>query len=102
MPIEDQEAGSATMNALGTEAGVQLSSEEDIIKAEEGLKIRRALQALPEKLRVVLVLKEYSGMNYREIGKVLGISEGNVKVRAFRAREYLSPLLQEEEANVPR
>jgi RNA polymerase sigma-70 factor (ECF subfamily) len=38
-------------------------------------------------LREVLVLKEYGGMNYKEIGKVLGISEGNVKVRAFRARE---------------
>jgi RNA polymerase sigma-70 factor (ECF subfamily) len=38
-------------------------------------------------------LKEYSEMNYKEIGKVLGISEGNVKVRVFRARERLAVLL---------
>jgi RNA polymerase sigma-70 factor (ECF subfamily) len=42
---------------------------------------------------MVLVLKEYSEMNYKEIGKVLGISEGNVKVRVFRARERLAALL---------
>jgi RNA polymerase sigma-70 factor (ECF subfamily) len=101
-PIENHEAGSATMNVLGTEAGIQLSSEDEIIKKEEGERVRRALQFLPEKLRTVLVLKEYSGMNYKEIGKVLGISEGNVKVRAFRARESLSSFLKEEEANVSR
>ena len=43
---------------------------------------------------MVLVLKEYAEMNYKEIGRVLGISEGNVKVRVFRARERLSVLLQ--------
>jgi RNA polymerase sigma-70 factor (ECF subfamily) len=48
---------------------------------------------LPENLRIVLTLKEYAEMNYREIGRVLGISEGNVKVRVFRARERLALLL---------
>ena len=48
---------------------------------------------LPEKLRVVLIFKEYGEMNYKEIGRVLGISEGNVKVRVFRAREQLAILL---------
>jgi RNA polymerase sigma-70 factor (ECF subfamily) len=41
------------------------------------------------------VLKEYVDMNYKEIGKVLGISEGNVKVRVFRGRERLLKLLKE-------
>jgi RNA polymerase sigma-70 factor (ECF subfamily) len=41
----------------------------------------------------VLTLKEYAELNYREIGRVLGISEGNVKVRVFRARERLALLL---------
>jgi RNA polymerase sigma-70 factor (ECF subfamily) len=34
-------------------------------------------------------------MNYREIGRALGINEGNVKVRVFRARERLAALLTE-------
>jgi len=54
------------------------------------------LEKLPENLRIVLILKEYGGLNYKEIGRSLGISEGNVKVRVFRARERLSGLLDAE------
>jgi RNA polymerase sigma-70 factor (ECF subfamily) len=42
----------------------------------------------------VLILKEYAELNYKEIGRALGISEGNVKVRIFRARERLAGLLE--------
>jgi RNA polymerase sigma-70 factor (ECF subfamily) len=41
------------------------------------------------------VLKEYGEMNYKEIGRALGISEGNVKVRVFRARERLTGIFAE-------
>ena len=88
-PIEDTEAGSFSMKETGAEAGVQPSVEEDALLKETADEVRRALDLLPEKLKVVLILKEYGGMNYKEIGKTLGISEGNVKVRAFRAREAL-------------
>jgi RNA polymerase sigma-70 factor (ECF subfamily) len=43
---------------------------------------------------MVLIFKEYAEMNYKEIGRVLGINEGNVKVRVFRARERLAALLR--------
>jgi RNA polymerase sigma-70 factor (ECF subfamily) len=46
---------------------------------------------------MVLILREYGELNYRKIGQVLGISEGNVKVRVFRARERLAALLKAEE-----
>ncbi|TFG83642.1 MAG: RNA polymerase subunit sigma-24, partial [Spirochaetales bacterium] len=52
--------------------------------------------------KTVLVLKEYGGLNYKEIGKVLGITEGNVKVRVFRAREALATLMREDSGDVPR
>jgi len=69
---------------------------EDIyLKDETKSEIQKALQSLAYKFRVVLVLKEYAKMNYKEIGDVLGISEGNVKVRVFRAREKLAALLKE-------
>ena len=41
-------------------------------------------------------------MNYREISKVLRINEGNVKVRAFRAREALLARMMKEEGRVSR
>lgn len=41
-------------------------------------------------------------MSYKEIGAVLGVSEGNVKVRAFRARAALLKLLGKEDRHVSR
>jgi RNA polymerase sigma-70 factor (ECF subfamily) len=64
-----------------------------LVKKETSEEVQEALKELPENLRMVLILKEYAEMNYKEIGKVLGISEGNVKVRVFRARERLAAIL---------
>jgi RNA polymerase sigma-70 factor (ECF subfamily) len=69
------------------------TGEEQLVKKETRQEVLEALDKLPENLRVVLILKEYSEMNYREIGRALGINEGNVKVRVFRARERLTALL---------
>ena len=65
-----------------------------LVKKETSEEVKQALEKLPENLRMVLVLKEYAELNYKEIGRVLGISEGNVKVRVFRARERLAVILQ--------
>jgi len=73
------------------------TGEGELIKKELKGEIVEALNKLPEKLRMVLIFKEYAEMSYREIGRVLGISEGNVKVRVFRARERLAVLLKREE-----
>lgn len=66
-----------------------------VLKKESAEEVKAGLEALPESLKAVLILKEYGGLNYKEIGRALGISEGNVKVRAFRAREALSAKLGE-------
>ena len=55
------------------------------------------MDKLPENLRIVLILREYAELNYKEIGRVLGITEGNVKVRVFRAREQLAKLIGEDD-----
>ena len=60
-------------------------------------KAREALKKLPKNLREVLMLREYGDLNYKEIAKVLGITEGNVKVRVFRAREQLLKLIGEDD-----
>ncbi len=99
-PVESAEAGALTIKEIGTEAGIQPSVEDDILRSEAAQELRRHLSLLPDKLREVLVLKEYGGMNYKEIGKVLGISEGNVKVRAFRAREALLKRMKREDSHV--
>jgi RNA polymerase sigma-70 factor (ECF subfamily) len=75
----------------------QETGEQVLLKKESKTEIREALASLPENLRMVLILKEYAELNYKEIGRALGISEGNVKVRVFRARERLAGLLQGED-----
>lgn len=77
------------------------SGETDLLKKESMNKAREALKKLPKNLQDVLILREYSDLNYKEIGKVLGITEGNVKVRIFRAREQLIKLIGEDNVFLP-
>ena len=77
------------------------SGEIDLLKAESIKNAREALNKLPPKLREVLILKEYSDLNYKEIGKVMGITEGNVKVRIFRARKLLEEIIGAEDVFLP-
>lgn len=59
----------------------------------------RALDALPEELRVALTLRELEGMSYEEIAAVMECPIGTVRSRIFRARDAidkeLKPLLAE-------
>lgn len=71
------------------------SGETDFLKKEARSTAAGALDRLPNNLKEVLVLKEYADMNYKEIGKALGITEGNVKVRVFRAKNALLKLIGE-------
>jgi RNA polymerase sigma-70 factor (ECF subfamily) len=81
--------------ARQSEAG----SDEPLVRQETKAEVEEALKKLPDSLRGPLILKEYGELNYKEIGRILGISEGNVKVRIFRARERLSALLVNEVKN---
>jgi len=54
-------------------------------RSEISLVVSKALTALSPGQREVIVLNRYWGMNYAEIGEVLGISENAVKQRAFQA-----------------
>lgn len=58
--------------------------------------VRTALLQLPEEQRAALVLKEYQGLSYREIGQVLGCSEEAARARTYRARGTLRELLRDE------
>lgn len=52
-------------------------------------KTRQEIEALPESQRVVLILARFEGLPYRQIGEILGISEGAVESRLFRAMRRL-------------
>jgi len=76
------------------------SGEEAYLRKEREKEVQEALDLLPYKLRVVLVLKEYEGLTYKEIGSIMGITEGNVKVRVFRGREKLEKIFKTREGDL--
>jgi RNA polymerase sigma factor (sigma-70 family) len=45
-----------------------------------------ALASLPEIQKTVVLLRDYEGYDYREIGEITGLSESQVKVYIYRAR----------------
>lgn len=51
--------------------------------------LNKALDALSEVQRNLVLLRDYEGYSYREIGELTGLSEPQVKVYIFRARGIL-------------
>ena len=61
---------------------------------ETGEVVRRAVQSLPLPLREVVVLRQYQGLPFRDIGEVTGCNEGTAKARYHRARALLRERLK--------
>jgi RNA polymerase sigma-70 factor (ECF subfamily) len=57
--------------------------------APEHLTVRRAVDALPDTLRIVVLLKFVEGFSHAEIAELLGIGRGASEVRLFRAIRQL-------------
>lgn len=55
----------------------------------------REVMSLPETYRLVIHLYYYEDYSVAEIGKILGLTESNVKVRLSRGRQLLRKALQE-------
>ena len=51
--------------------------------------IDEAVGKLPEIQRTVILLRDYEGYSYEEIGEITGLNESQVKVYIFRARLFL-------------
>ena len=49
--------------------------------------VRRIIDSLPEKQRTCMQLRDVEGKSYRDIAAILGITEQQVKVNIFRARQ---------------
>lgn len=56
--------------------------------------VRNAINKLPEKLKIPLVLRDIEGFSYKEIADELGTEVGTIKSRIFRARESLKIILE--------
>ena len=73
--------------------GYPETPEEILMNRELGEILQRAIAALPEHHRAVIVLREVEGMAYEDIAKTLGCSTGTVMSRLHYAREKLKSAL---------
>lgn len=62
---------------------------EELVKRETALHVKKAVYSLPQLQKEAIVLREYHQLNYSEISHVLGCSLSKVKILIFRARERL-------------
>lgn len=51
--------------------------------------LHKALNTLPEHYKSVILLRDYEGYSYKEIGEISGMSEAQVKITIYRARVSL-------------
>lgn len=70
--------------------------EEALDLAEEQARVRAAIDQLPEIYRQTVLLHYFSGCDYRQIARLTGTTEGNVKSRMSRAKQRLYQILQED------
>lgn len=59
-----------------------------------GIDVERAVARLPDRLRVVFVLKQWEGYTHEEIAAMLDIMPGTSRVRHLRALRQLRELLE--------
>lgn len=63
--------------------------------ADEHEMLELALDRLPAEKREIILLSKYQERKYKEIGELLGCSEGTVKVKVFRALQELKALYKQ-------
>ena len=56
--------------------------------------LHKAIGTLPETQRNAILLRDYEGYSYQEIGDITGLSEAQVKINIFRGRTALKNILK--------
>lgn len=63
------------------------------------VKLEKAIAALPERMRQVLVLHDVEGYTHEDIAEFLGVNVGTSKSQLFKARARMREMLSTERAN---
>ena len=62
-------------------------------RREQVESIKNVMLQLPEKQRSAMQLRDFEGYSYKEIAEMLSMSEDQVKINIFRARQYVKTKL---------
>lgn len=90
LDVPDEETGT-TPELADDEPNV----EQKLLRKERMGAIRKHVMALPERQRTAVLMHKYQGLDYRQIGEVLKLSESATKSLLFRAYQTLREKLKE-------
>jgi len=79
-----------------------LSPEEALDNKQVQEALNRAINQLPKKYKMVLVLRDMEGLSAKEVGTVMGLNERAVKSRLHRARLFVRRQLSDHSLDHPR
>jgi RNA polymerase sigma-70 factor (ECF subfamily) len=74
---------------------VEENTESILQQREEHHMLALALEHLPEDKREVLMLSKFQEKKYKEIGEIIGCTEGTVKIKVFRALQALKGVYEQ-------
>ncbi len=99
MPDDDIDAQEAEQYDGGDKLRDISTPERQALTDEIQETVHRAIEALPDDLRIAITLRELEGLSYEEISETMDCPIGTVRSRIFRARESieleLAPLLDQ-------
>ena len=67
--------------------------DESYLRKIEKEVVRQSIEELPPAAREIIVLRDIEGLSYTEIAEMLGLAEGTLKSKLFRARERLRKII---------
>lgn len=86
---QKNDSTSAALDGVPEAASLDPGPEQTLLASNRDAVVHSMIDALPEELRVPLVLSTFDELNSREIGRALGLPEGTVRTRLQRARQLL-------------
>lgn len=91
-------AGDRRLRREGEETLLRLPADADpaagVERREVEAALHRAIEALPEERRIVVILRDLEGLGYEEIAQALGLELGTVRSRLHRARMELKEKME--------
>ena len=91
-----QQKDTVSIDAVYGIADTTSHAEERVIKDEEVQLLRHALDRLDERSRLVIVYRFIVGLDHRQTARLIGVSEGNVRIIQMRALKKMKGFFSEE------
>lgn len=93
--LDEAESSDVNMERFTANGGQAIDAENALFAGMISVEVDRALRALPEEFRLVVVLADLQDFSYKEIADIMECPAGTVMSRLFRGRKMLQTMLMD-------